>query len=400
MNILFVTDDNLLSSVVYDIHILAEGLSLRGHRVCVIDSQRGESARWRTDEVNMARVYPKARVSLIRAGVVSTPKVGVFLGIFNSYRIIRRVIKERKIDVIVLYSVLVTGLPAVSLARKFKIPVVFRNIDMLYRLTPTLIQQKIVRFFEKMVYRRADKLLAISPKYAEYLEGLGAEKSKIDMLLSPIDIDLFHPDVDCSQLRKRWNIKKDDDVIVLVGYLYKFNALTDFIRQFPGILKKVPRVKLIIVGDGVLRPKLEQVISELSLKEKVLITGMEPFQSMPQYINLAKICINTYPITGDMKDIFCSKVIQYLSCGKATVSSSLPGMTSMLEGESCGIVYADDAIDMANEVVSLFKSPERRKRLGQAGFNYVNQVHSIDKVIFQFEVSLTQTVLQNKELTG
>lgn len=396
MNILFVSDDNLLKSVVYDIHILAESLSFLGHRVYVIGSERGSDTRLRTEERKMTRVYPKAEVHLINFSFVNIPIVGSLFGIFSSYRTIHKVIMERNIDVIMLYSVISTGLPAVSLSKKFNIPLVFRNIDMLHCLMPNRIKQKVVKFLERMVYPETDKILTLTPRYAEYLINLGAVKARLKMLPFPVDIDLFRRSIDSSEVRQKWNLDKKDEIIVFIGNLYKFSGLTDFIYQFPEVIRQIPKAKLLIVGDGDLRPKLERVIAELGVRDRVSITGWQPFHTMPQYINLANICINPYPVSGDMKDLFCAKVIQYLACGKATVSSSLPGMTTMLPGESCGIVYVDSAIDMAREAVLLLKSPERREQLGQAGFNYVRQTHSSDKLLLQLEEYLTEAVQENK----
>jgi glycosyltransferase involved in cell wall biosynthesis len=396
MNILFISDDNLLKSVVYDIHMLAEGLSLLGHRVYVIGSQRGSHTRLRTEERNMARVYPEAKVHLFNVGIINVPIITYPFRIFSSYRQIRKVIMKRNIDVIVLYSVIFTGLPAVSLSKKFNIPLVFRNIDMLHRLMPTLIKQKVVKSLEKMIYPETDKILTLTPNYAEYLINFGAVKSRLKMLPFPVDIDLFHRSTDSSEVRQKWKLDKRDQIIVFIGNLYKFSGLTDFIYQFPEVIKQIPKAKLLIVGDGELRAKLERIISKLGVKEHIVITGLQPFKTMPQYINLADICINPFPVSGYMKDLFCAKVIQYLACGKAVVSSSLPGMTTMLPGESCGIVYVDNAINMAREIVSLLKSPEKREQLGQAGFNYVRQAHSRDKMIIQLEEYLVETVHENK----
>ena len=396
MNILFITDDNLINSVVYDIHILAESLSLLGHRVYVIGSQFGNGTHLRAEEMKMARVYTKAQVHLLNIGYINIPIINFLFGVFSSYQKIHKVIMEKNIDVIVLYSVISTGLPAVGLSRKFNIPLVFRNIDMLHRLMPTRLKQMVTKCLEKMVYRKADKLFTISSKYAEYLINLGTAKSKINLMPFPVDIEFFHCNTDSSEIRQRWKFSIKDEIIVFMGRLYKFSGLSDFIYVFPEVIKQIPQAKLLIVGDGPLRPKLERIISEYGLKEHIIITGLQPFQAVPQYINLADICINPYPVSGHMKDLFCAKVIQYLACGKPVVSSSLPGMTTILPGESCGIVYTDNAIDMVKKLVLLLKSPEKRERLGQSGFNYVREVHSRDKLLPQFEKYLVEAVQENK----
>lgn len=405
MNILFISEYEWFKSVVFDIHILAEGLSLLGHQVYAIDCEWGESShlRFRTSEVrDVARVYPEARVHLRRPGSIriSLKRPGFirFLALeylsiaLTHYLEIGKVIRDRNIDVIILYSVLINGLPSVHLAKKFNIPVVFRTIDMLHKISPNPMIRTATKLFEKKVYPKIDAVLALTPKYSEYVKTMGANPSEVKLLLSPIDTELFRPSVDCSDVRLKWGFSEKDQIIVFIGTLYKFGALNAFIRQFPEIIRQIPEAKLLIVGDGLLRPELERTITELGLKGRVIITGYQPFQTMPQYINLAAVCINPFPITDTTKDLFSAKIIQYLACGRATISTSLPGITTLLPGESCGVVYVDSAADMAREVVLLLKSTERRRQLGQAGLNYVRRTHSYDKIIHQLETILEEVI--------
>lgn len=405
MNILFVCEYEWFKSVVFDIHILAEGLSRLGHRVYAIDYEwdEGSDIRFRTVEVdNAARVYPDSRVILRRPGFmrialrrpafVKLLPLGYPFAVLTHYLEISRIIRKKNIDVIVLYSVLTNGMPTVKLARKFGIPVVHRNIDMLHKLSPNRLTRFATKFFEKRVYPVVDALMALTPKYAEYMENLGAEKSKVRLLLFPIDTELFRPDIDCSGIRRKWGFSEKDRVIVFIGTLYRFSGLGEFIRQFPEVIKQISEVKLLIVGDGPKRPELEQIIAELGLNGQVIVTGYQPFETMPRYINLATLCLNAFPITSTTRDLFSGKIIQYLACGKATVTTALPGITTILPGDSCGVVYADGVADMAEKIVDLLKSRERIEKLGQAGLEYVRREHSYEKIIRQFETNLLEII--------
>jgi len=117
---------------------------------------------------------------------------------------------------------------------------------------------------------------------------------------------------------------------------------------------------------------------------------------MPQYINLASICINPFLITEATREIFPGKILQYLACGKGVVATPLPGMTALLPSKGCGLIYTEDADKMAEEVISLLKSPERQQQLGKEGLNYVRQVHSYDKIARKFEKILEEVVKEKR----
>ena len=134
-----------------------------------------------------------------------------------------------------------------------------------------------------------------------------------------------------------------DKVIVFIGTLFEFSGLDGFIREFPRVIEKVPEAKLLIVGDGPQRQKLEKIIAELGLKSRVTITGFQPYQTMPQYISLATLCINPFLNTKETRDIFPGKILQYIACGKVAVVTPLLGIKSLIPDESKGVFYADTA---------------------------------------------------------
>lgn len=403
MNILFISEYDWLESVVFDLHMLSEGLSLLGHQVYAIDREWGIGSRFRfrTREIkDVARAFPEGRVLLRRPGFMNFPGLGFLSTALTHYWEIKKIIRERKIDVIVLYAVLVSGLQSVYLAKKFNIPIVFRCLDIVHNLRPSPIARMATRILERRVYSKVDSVLAISPGYSEYVKSMGAPGSKVRLLLFPIDTGSFGPAVDCSGIRQKWGLNEKDQIVIFVGVLYEFSRLDDFIRQFSWVLEQVPQAKLLIVGDGPARPKLERNIAELGLKGRVVITGYQPFRDLPQYINTATVCINPFPITDLTKYIFSGKIIQYLACGKATIATPVPGMTTLIPGESCGVIYADTVADMANEVVRLLSSNERREQLGQAGLDYVRREHSYDKITRQLEGYLEEAIREKREKPG
>jgi len=225
---------------------------------------------------------------------------------------------------------------------------------------------------------------------------MGAEEDKVKLLLIPVDTDLFHPSPDSAEIRHKWGLDENDQIIVFIGTLFEFSGLDSFIRKFPQIVEQVPEVKLLIVGDGPQRPKLEEIITELGLQKHIIITGFEPYQTMPQYINLAAICIIPFLFTDATRDIFPGKIVQYLACGKAVVATPLPGIIAVIPGDQQGLVYANSGDEMAKEVVYLLKSPEHRQQLGYAGLNYVKQVHSHKVIDHQLEARLEEVIKERQ----
>jgi glycosyltransferase involved in cell wall biosynthesis len=400
VNILFIHEVDWLKKVVFEIHNLAESLSVLGHKVYAIDYED----TWRRDrstapgglktrEVNgVSRALPGSSVNLIRPGFIRVPCVSRLSAGVTHYFEIQKTIKEKNIGVIMLYSVPTNGLQTVRLAKKFGVPVVFRSIDILHKLVRYPVLRSPTKILEKIIYKNVDKILAITPNHVRYVVSMGADESKVKLLLLPIDGNIFHPSAPDSSLRQKWWFNEKDPVIVFIGTLFEFSGLDGFLRRFPQVTAAVPEARLLIVGDGPQRPKLEKIINETGLSGKVTITGFQPYSTMPQYISLASVCINPFLNTFATRDIFPGKIIQYLACGKATVATPLLGITALVRGESQGIVYTDTAADMAQAVIELLQSPGRRRQMEQAGLNYVKQSHEQEKITRQLEAELSAVV--------
>lgn len=402
MNILFVHEVDWLKKVVFDIHNLAESLSILGHRVYAIDYEDTwkrerllELGSLKTKEIRgVSRAVPGASVCLRRPGFIKIPGLSRLSAGYTHYREIQRTIREKNIDVIVLYSVPTNGLQTIHLARKFGIPVVFRSIDILHRLVRYSFLRPPTRFLEKRVYSQVDAVLAITPNHARYVTSMSADPSKVKLLPLPIDTEIFRPSVDCSDVRQRWGVGDSDQVLVFVGTLFEFSGLDKFIQEFPRITRLFPQVRLLIVGDGPQRRRLERLITELKLGGQVIITGFQPYETVPQYINLATVCINPFVNTPATEDIFPGKIIQYIACGKATVATPLHGITSLIANESSGVLYADSIKDMVEKVISLLDSSEQRQKLGQAGIDYVRAAHEQQKIARLLEAELLSALRQ------
>jgi glycosyltransferase involved in cell wall biosynthesis len=404
MNVLFIHEVDWLTKVVFDIHTLAEALSLRGHQVYAIDYQD----TWKHQNLcdlgtlqtrvisNVSRALPGSRVTLIRPGQINIPGISRLSAAVTCYFTIRKTIKNRKIDAIVLYSVPTNGLQAISAAKKYRIPVIFRAIDVLNRLVTYPQLRPATRMLEKKVYPQADMVLSLSPALSRYVEQLGAKKENIKELLVPVDTNVFHPMLPPQELREKWGIKPDDKVVLFIGTLFDFSGLDTVIPQFADVIKESPEARLLIVGDGPQRQILESIIRENGLGGKVTITGFQPYNTMPQYIALADVCFNSFLMTDATRDIFPGKLVQYLACAKPVISTPLPGVLAITPGEAQGMVFAADASEITTKIILLLKDKAYRERLGKNGLDYALKHHSLAEVTDQLEASLQEAISKKK----
>ena len=348
---------------------------------------------------NISRAHDNSPINLIRPGFVKTPFLDRISAFITHYVEIKRVIQEKEIDVIVLYSVPTNGLQTIKLAKKFGIPVVFRSIDVLHMLVMNKFLGPLVFALEKSVYKKVDRILALSPKLSDYVIRMGAEERKVELLLFGVDMNKFNPNIDYSQLKNNLRLKKNSKIILYVGTLFDFSGLDIYLKQFPSILKEHPETKLLIIGGGPLLNKLKNLTMKLNISENVVIPGFQPFNMMPQYINIADICINPFKLTNITRDIIPGKIIQYLSCGKPVLATPLPGMISRINGPDQGVIYSRIS-KFGEKTIELLNNKNKIKQIGKNGYLYVKKYHDEKEIARQLETILYKEISkkQNKEI--
>lgn len=114
--------------------------------------------------------------------------------------------------------------------------------------------------------------LAVSQEAGCYLYG----NREFKILKNAIDAShyQFNPD-NRLKCRKEWGISDSAYVIGTVGKLYNAKNQLFLVEIFPKILEKIPDSKLMLVGDGVLRRKIEDRIKALGIENSCIITGMQ-----------------------------------------------------------------------------------------------------------------------------
>lgn len=384
MNILFVHEISYLRPPIWELHALTELLSVRGHNVYVIDygtSDIGLVARYR--ETDIVRTHPGAKVHLIRSPFLNIPVVNRLSYSLTYYTIIRKVLLEKKIDAVLLYSAPTNGWQTILVAKQLGIPVVFRSIDALHKLAPKILSLP-TKIAESWVYRRVDKILTITPALSRYVVGLGANPAKVGIL--PLGITLDLP-LDAPELKIRgmWDETQGKcSTLVFAGTLPLFSGLPEFLEQMPEMVARIPGLRLLIVGDGKQRPKLEKMVQELGLQERVKITGMIPHEDVPKWVAAADVGVLTFPAEGATRDIFPTKVLQYMACGKPVVATPLPGLVGFGLGQEHGVVYVRNG----DWVSAIRYALADKEWLGRKARDYVEQEHGYDRIVSRLEGEL------------
>lgn len=154
---------------------------------------------------------------------------------------------------------------------------------------------------------------------------------------------------------------KDENInILFVGRLEKRKGVGDLLRAFQFMQSRVPKVRLIIVGDGPLRGRVESYVSRHRLPN-VVLAGYVPESVKPRYYDSADIFCA--PATG--AESFGIVLLEAMASGLPIVATEIPGYMSVLEpGRDSITVQPNSWRELGASLVVLARDAELRGRMG------------------------------------
>ena len=185
-----------------------------------------------------------------------------------------------------------------------------------------------------------------------------------------IDVDMYRPGHPPIRHLRDENIN-----ILFVGRLEKRKGLGDLLRAYRVLHERVPNTRLIIVGDGPQRGRVESYVQRHRLGN-VILAGYVPESVKPRYYGSADIFCA--PATG--AESFGIVLLEALASGLPVVATEIPGYMSVLEpGKDSVTVEPKNWRELAASLVILARDPDLRRRLADYGLNKARR-YSWDRV--------------------
>jgi len=240
----------------------------------------------------------------------------------------------------------------------------------------------------KSLFKHADKIISASLDYVQHSsikEYYNKWPEKFIEIPFGVHLNKFHPlphDIpDLQELRKKYEIKKEDKVIMFLGALdeaHKFKGIDILLRAMSVVKCQVSNVKCLICGDGNKRADYEKLAKELKIDKQIIFIGRVPDEDLVKYYNLADVFV--LPST-DQSEAFGIVLLEAMACGLPVIASDLPGVRSVFENNKQGLrVIPSDTKDLSNKLNQLLSSPEKIDQMGRAARELVEQKYDWEKI--------------------
>jgi len=388
MRLLVVQETDWLLRGPHQQHHLLERLVARGHQVTVLDypilrEHWPREPLWqpRQTVTDTHRVLPDGAVHLVRPGTLSLKPLARLSSLATFARELRQQVRRQRPDVILSYA-LSTSLPALRTAGRQGVPFVFHVIDALHTIVPAAALRPVARLVERLIYRRADRVVLITERLRDYALAMGARAEASHVLRTGVDLS---PPADAERAPTRAELNLHDDELVLffMGWLYDFAGVDLVARSLP---EWPDNVRLLVVGDGDAFETLRRLRDE-RLGERLLLTGRVPFERIPAYLAAADVCLLPFarnPVTEHITPI---KLYEYMAAARPVLANELPGvMRDVPPGH--GVCYAPPA--EWGPLVQRMQDSAYRAELGAQGRAFVEANCDWERLTDTFETLLKQ----------
>ena len=256
------------------------------------------------------------------------PKVGMLAAPAALYaasaialgRLVRQGLRFDAVDAHYLYP---DGVAAILLGRHFGKPVVItaRGSDVT-QLPGFAGPRRMIRW----AMANADALISVSAGLKQAMVALGAQPGAVTVLRNGVDLQTFRP-ADRDACRQSLGLA--GPTLLSVGHLIERKGHHHAI----GALAHLPGWRLLIVGDGPERGRLQRLAADRGVADRVQLLGPQPHSSLYRFYTAADVLI-----LASSREGWANVLLESMACGTPVVASNIPGSSEVVQEPAAGVV--------------------------------------------------------------
>ncbi|MCM8512869.1 glycosyltransferase [Acinetobacter bereziniae] len=234
----------------------------------------------------------------------------------------------------------------------------------------------------KLTHNLSDLTTNVSLSATKSFEELGAApKDGIQTVYNGINLSKFKKnEVLGADLRSLLNIAEDEFLLLAVGRLNQAKDYPNLLQALHLVLKQnliTKKINLVIVGEGKLRPDLEELIQVLELRNNVRLIGRR--DDIPQLMSAADIFILSSSFEG-----FGLVVAEAMACETYVVATDCGGVKEVMGGYGT-LVPPKDSNALAQAIyITLNQNRIEIEKNNVAALSYVKKTFSLENIADQW----------------
>lgn len=218
--------------------------------------------------------------------------------------------------------------------------------------------RRLARALERLSWRRADRVLAVTGVLRNAIAAAGTDPARIEVIANGVVLDRHAP---ASPVMARSGVEAPL-LLGFVGFVRDWHGLDAVIAAIAAH-QGMPPLHLAVIGDGPARPGLERQAAALGMAGRVRFTGLVEPERVPALVAGFDVALQPKVVA------YASplKIFDYMAAGRAIVAPDQPNIREILTHEDTALLFDPAQPEaMWRAVLRLAGDPALRTRLGQA----------------------------------
>jgi sugar transferase (PEP-CTERM/EpsH1 system associated) len=233
---------------------------------------------------------------------------------------------------------------------------------------------------ERILARFTDRIIAVSEGVkADLVRYEHIRPEKIQVIYNGIDGQKFRAPVDTRAKRNELGLPLHAVVVGVGVRLTEQKGITYLIQALAKLAPAHPDIRLLIVGDGALRRKLEKLSEEVGVRGQVVFTGFR--DDMGDI--LQAMDIYALPSLWEGHPLV---LLEAMAAGKPVVATDIPGSREVVvQGQTGMLVPPQDSEALAQALSLLVQDQTLRERMGREGSRAFEERFRVERMVTEYE---------------
>jgi L-malate glycosyltransferase len=326
------------------------GLRALGHRAALVAHPEGELLRRMSEGLDLIPLAPRNEIDLAAAWRLS------------------RVVKQLRPEIIHAHDPHAVAMAATALSIASPTP------------RPPMVASRRIEFrighnsFSRWKYSQVDCFLAISRAVRDRLVADGIPSRKIAVVHEGVDVERVVA-MPSGNVHAALFLPTHAPVVGNVGALVAQKNQHTLIEAAALVVRDVPDVRFVILGEGELRPSLEEQIKHRHLERHVFLAGFRA-----DVLELMKD-FDVFALSS-IQEGLCTSLVDAMAAGKPAVATAVGGVPEVVaDGETGFLVASKDHHALAEKIVRLLKDERLRTQMGDAGLARARRLFTVERMV-------------------
>jgi glycosyltransferase involved in cell wall biosynthesis len=228
----------------------------------------------------------------------------------------------------------------------------------------------------RRLYRRTGAALAVSRQIEARCREAGFAPARVYWTPGTADLTRFGAAADARAVRDEFAVG-DAPLVVSVARLAPQRGHDLLLAGFRGLLETVPTARLLLVGKGEMRDRLERLVAEQGLARQVSFAGYRD-RDLPAVLAAA----DCFALMAPGSDDSCRAALEAMAAARPVVARALGALPeTVLHGETGLLVQDDRPESIASALRTVLADRARARAMGAAGRRRAEQEFGAGRVV-------------------